>query len=213
MTLSMGGKWATAEDFIGVARSIAGRDAFSPFSLEDVYSIARHFGLKGIIFLEKLDDRRHVNVLLNLKRNAVILYDPLSGVKSKPCDEIQLGMYCKPVGSFLDDFQKYEQQSELEVCTDVWVKYKKRGNLLLDLFMQHEEFRSIYRNVAPSTLDFPALQRKMSSSDCAPIALFIMFWCSFLAMNGHDGTWEQVIKHKETGESSENDSTGAKSVP
>ena len=50
------------EKFIITARGIVGRDEFSPYSLEDIYSLADKFEIDGIIYLEKFEDKRHVNL-------------------------------------------------------------------------------------------------------------------------------------------------------
>jgi len=42
-----------------------------------------------------------------LAKDIITLYDPLLGIKIRPCNELQLGMYCKPVGAFKDEFEKY----------------------------------------------------------------------------------------------------------
>lgn len=115
-----------ADDFIKTARNIAGRDTCGPFSLEDTHSVACRLGLKGIVYLEKMDDRRHVNVLFELNKDVITLYDPLSGVKSKTYNEIQLGMYCKPAGSFLDDFQWHEQQFKLQKHVGTWIQHQHK---------------------------------------------------------------------------------------
>ncbi len=162
------------ENFIKTARSVVGRDECSPFSLEDIYSIAYNFGIDGIIYLEKFDDKRHINILLDLDKNSVTLYDPLLGVKKKSYNEIQLGMYCKPVGSFRDEFQIYEQQLESNESRDIWTQYEQRGKLLFNFLKHHSKFRSVYAGEGSSIADFPALQNNPSSSDCAPISLFIM---------------------------------------
>jgi len=164
-------------DFIQTARNIAGRDACSPFSLEDVYSVAYQLGLSGMLLLEKSDNYRHVTVLLGLDESSAMLYDPLSGVKVKACNAMQFGMYCKPVGSLRDEFQKYEQQFTLEECSDVWARYEQNGKLLLRFLRQHSEFRFIFFADVSSIVKhvgLPALQNKSRSSDCAPICLFII---------------------------------------
>ena len=116
--------------FIRTARGIAGRDASSPFSLEDVYSVAYQLGLSGVLFLEKLEDSRHVTVLLGLDESTVTLYDPLSGVRVRACNETQLGMYSRPVGTLRDEFREYERQFTPEERSDVWAQYRRTGKLL-----------------------------------------------------------------------------------
>ncbi len=165
------------EDFIQTARNIAGRDACSPFSLEDIYSVADQLGLSGVLFLEKLEDSRHVTVLLGLDEDSVVLYDPLSGVRVKACNETQLGMYSKAVGSLRDEFREYEQQFTPEACSDVWDQYRHTGKLLSSFLGQHSEFRfacSAGASTIASPVDLPALQDESWRSDCAPICLFVM---------------------------------------
>ena len=164
------------EKFIKEARSSVGRNGHSPFSLEDLYHLASKFGLIGAIYLEKSDDKRHVNVLLDLGEDSITFYDPLSGVKIKPFDEIQFGIYCQPLGTLKDEFEKYQQQLRTNECRDVWSQYRQRGKLLFNFLKQHSEFRSIYAGAATSIVDFPALQSNPSYSDCAPISLFIMYF-------------------------------------
>ena len=152
--------YSKLEKFIKDARSSVGRDEYSPFSLEDLYYLASKFGLNGAIYLEKSDDKRHVNVLLDLGEESVILYDPLLGVQ--------------PLGTLKDEFEKYQQQLRLNECRDVWSQYRQRGKLLFHFIKQHSKFKSIYAGDAAIISDLPALQNNPSSSDCAPISLFIM---------------------------------------
>ena len=163
--------------FIRTARGIAGRDASSPFSLEDVYSVAYQLGLSGVLFLEKLEDSRHVTVLLGLDESTVTLYDPLSGVRVRACNETQLGMYSRPVGTLRDEFREYERQFTPEERSDVWAQYRRTGKLLSRFLRQHSEFRlacSAGASTVASPVDLPALQDESRPSDCAPICLFIM---------------------------------------
>jgi len=162
------------EKFIKTARSIVGRDEFSPYSLEDIYSLAYKFEIEGIIYLEKFEDKRHVSVLLDLDKNSLTLYDPLLGIKKKSYNEIQLGMYCKPVGSFKDEFQTYAQQLKSNESRDIWTQYEQIGKLLFNFLKQHSKFRSVYTKGSLSITNLPALQNNPSSSDCAPISLYIM---------------------------------------
>ncbi len=162
------------EEFIEEARSIVGREGHTPFSLEDLYHLASKFKLIGAIYLEKFDDKRHVNVLLDLGEDSITLYDPLLGVKIKPFDEIQFGIYCQPLGTLRDEFEKYLKQLRTNECKDVWSQYRQRGKLLFHFIKQHSEFRSIYAGDSISIADFPAFQNNSSYSDCAPISLFIM---------------------------------------
>lgn len=159
-------------EFIDVARRLVGRHPCSPLSLSDTYRIAERFGIDGFIYLEKHDETKHVNVLLELGKNILSLYDPLSGMKKKNYNEIQLGMYCKPVGSFRDAFQLYEQQIESNKYRDVWDKYEQRGKLLFDFLKQHSEFISAYARDIMAGMQ--SLQNNLNSYDCAPIALFMM---------------------------------------
>lgn len=158
------------QEFIKTVRGIVGRDEQSPFSLEDVCSLADTLRIGGVVYLEKFDDKRHVTVLLGLDKNSVTLYDPLPGFKKKSCNEIQLGMYGQPVGLFKDGFQMYEQELNLNTG-DVWARYKQRSKLLASFLKQNKRFKSAAERA--STMDFPALQNP-NSPDCAPIALFIM---------------------------------------
>lgn len=163
--------------FIRTARNIAGRDACSLFSLEDVYSVAHQLGLSGVLFLEKLEDSRHVTVLLGLGKNTVTLYDPLSGVRVRACNETQLGMYSKPVGPLRDEFREYGLQSPPGECSDVWAQYRRTGKLLSRFLRQHGEFKlacSAGESTIASPVDLPALQDESRPSDCAPICLFIV---------------------------------------
>ena len=162
------------EKFIETARSLVGRDECSPYSLEDIYLLAYKFEIDGIIYLEKFEDKRHVNVLLDLDKKSITLYDPLLGIKKKSYNKIQLGMYCKPVGSFKDEFQTYAQQLKLNEPGEIWDQYEQRGKLLLKFLKQHSKFRSIYAKGSSGMADLPALQNNPGSSDCAPISLFIM---------------------------------------
>jgi len=79
------------EEFIEEARSTVGREGLTPFSLEDLYHLASKF----------------------------TLYDPLLGVKIKPFDEIQFGIYCQPLGTLRDEFEKYLKQLRTNECKDV----------------------------------------------------------------------------------------------
>jgi L-asparaginase len=164
---------AELKNFIETVRSILGRGATDSFALEDMYHAAHTLGLDGVVYLEKCDDRRHVNVLLGLTTDGVHLYDPLSGLKVKPYNEIQFGMYCQPVGALRDEFEAYEQQQGLDESGDVWDRYGKRGRLLFDFLSRHE-FRSVHADGILDMDDLPTLQNNRSSSDCAPICLFIM---------------------------------------
>ncbi len=160
--------------FIETVRSIAGRDVTEMFSLEDIDLVAHELGLDGVIYLEKRDDRRHVNVLLGLNRDGVNLYDPFSAFKVKPYDEIQFGMYCQPVGTFRDEFQAYEQEQGLVKSGNDWTKFGKRGRLLIDFLNGHKRFRSMYADSTLTRNNLPVLQDNRSYLDCAPISLFIM---------------------------------------
>lgn len=162
------------EKFIKTARSIVRRDECSPYSLEDIYSLAYKFEIHGIIYLEKFEDKRHVNVLLDLDKNNITLYDPLLGIKKKSYNEIQLGMYCEPVGSFRDDFQTFAQQLKSNESRDIWTQYEQRGKLLFKFLKQHRKFKSVYAKGSSNIDSLPALQNNLGSSDCAPISLFIM---------------------------------------
>ena len=161
------------EKFTKEVRGIVGRDEYSPLSLEDLFHLATKFGLIGAIYFEKSDDKRHVNVLLDLGKDSITLYDPLSGVKIKPLDEIQFGIYCQPLGTLKDDFERHQQQLRMNECQDVWSQYRQRGKLLFRFLKQHSEFRSIYAGDITSGADLPVLQNP-NYSDCAPISLFIM---------------------------------------
>ena len=160
--------------FIKTARNFAGRDENSSLSLEDIYNIADNLRLNGIIYLEKLDEQRHVCVLFDINQDILFLYDPLSGGKKKSYNEIHLGMYCKPVGSFRDGFNKNERLLNTDEHGDVWAKYEEKGKLLYDFLKQHDGFKSIYADNVSSVTDLPVLQKNPSSPDCALIALFII---------------------------------------
>ena len=162
------------EKFIKTARSIVGRDEISPYSLEDIYLLADNFEIDGIIYLEKFDEKRHVNVLLDLDKNNITLYDPLLGIKKKSYNEIQFGMYCKPVGSFRDEFKIYAQQLKSNESGDIWTQYERRGKLLFKFLKDHIKFRSVYAKGRSKIANFPVLQNNPSSSDCAPISLFML---------------------------------------
>ena len=162
------------EKFIKTARNIVIRDATDSFSLEDVYYIAHKLRLNGLIYLEKFDDGRHVTVLLDLNKDCVTLYDPLSGIKLKRYNEIQFGMYCQPVGSFRDEFQVYEQQQGLDESGDVWTKYGRKGRLLFEFLNKHVRSKFMYAEGISTMNDLPVLQDNQSFPDCAPISLFIM---------------------------------------
>lgn len=165
---------AKLEEFTKTARSVVGRDSCTPFSVEDVHSVADKCGLNGVIFLEKLDDGRHVNVLLDLEKTSVTLYDPLLGVKTRPCDHVQLGMYCEPIGSLRTEVQRYQQRSESGQSGGVWAQYEQRGKLIFSFLRGHPGFRSPCTGRASNMADLPALQNDPNSADCAPIALFII---------------------------------------
>jgi len=160
-------------DFVGIARSIVGKNANEMFSLEDINCVAHMCGLDGVVYLEKFDDTRHVNVLLNFDKDCVILYDSLSGVKVKPYDKVQFGMYCEPVGAIREGFQQYMQQKGLKKSKNVWNKYEDRGRLLFEFLNQHEKFKFKYAK-SFLTKNMPVLQDNRSSFDCAPISLFMM---------------------------------------
>lgn len=81
-------------NFIETVRHIVAKNAFEMFSPENIDHVSHQLGIEGIIYLEKFDDRRHVSVILNLNRDSLNLYDPLTGIKVKRYDEIQFGMYC-----------------------------------------------------------------------------------------------------------------------
>ena len=178
------------ERFIKTAKGFVGLDVCDSLSLEDVYSIASNFNLNGVIYLEKFDDKGHANVLLNLGKDIVTLYDPLSGVKRRPYNEIQFGMYCKPIGKFREDFNKYVQQSGFSESIDtmhnrpgdVWDKFKQKGILLFGYLIQSEEFNSIYAENVIDKVDFPMLQNNKSYSDCVPLCLFVISLCNSLCL-------------------------------
>lgn len=162
------------ENFIQNTRNIVGRNLKSPFSLEDIYSLGQKLKLNGVIYLEKFDDTRHVNVLLDLNEDNITLYDPLSNVKTKPFDEIQIGMYCKLIGEFKEEFEKYTQHSKSGEFGDTWSQYKKKGKLLFDFLSKNDSFKSVYSENISLINDIPILQHDKNSSDCAPISLFVI---------------------------------------
>jgi len=108
----------------------------------------------------------------------MVLYDPLSGIKTKPFDEIHFGLYCKPVGSFRDEYQRYEQQCKFDEAVDIWERYKQRGKMLYQFLTQNKEFNSIYAEGISNKVDFPILQNNMCSSDCVPLSLFVISLCN-----------------------------------
>jgi L-asparaginase len=171
------------EKFIKTVKNFIGIDACDSLSLEDIYSIASNFDLNGIIYLEKFYDRRHVNLLINVNNDTITLYDPLSGIKTKPYNEIHFGMYCKPVGSFRDEFISYQQKFKFDESGDIWDKYKQKGKLLYEFLMKNNEFNSIYTENVSSKVNFPTLQKNIKSSDCAPISLFVISLCNSLYLN------------------------------
>ena len=57
----------------------------------------------------------------------------------KPFDEIQFGIYCQPLGTLKDEFEKYLQQLRTNECKDVWSQYRQRGKLLFRFIKQHSE--------------------------------------------------------------------------
>jgi L-asparaginase len=165
------------KSFVQSARRIAGRDATSPFSLEDVYAVASDLELSGVLFLEKSDETRHVTVLLDLDDGQVVLYDPSSGVKVKDCDDTRLGMYAKPVGSLRDEFKEYERRAAPAKCSDVWAKYAQRGELLKRFLRHHSRFQHLssvdtLHDIA--ALGLPAMQHKFRHTGCAPLSLFMI---------------------------------------
>jgi len=163
------------ENFIRVARNIFGHDTNSPFSLDDVNKISSKLGLNGVIYLEKSDEKRHVNVLLDLNKDSITLYDPLCGVKSKSFDEIQMGMYCQPLGLFKEEFEKYEKRLKSETNGNIWSVYKQRGKLLYDFLSHNKKFKSIYPKQISSISDL-ILQKNFP--DCVPISLFVISSCN-----------------------------------
>ena len=160
--------------FIETARSIAGRAATEMFSLEDVYWVSDTLGLSGAIFLEQFIDTKHVTVLLSLDGKNVYLYDPLSGMRAKPYDEIQFGLHCQPVGGVRAEYRIWEQQQEPGEPENIWAGYRARGNRLSDFLKHHERSGAMYAGGVLSGCELPILQNGMASRDCAPISLFVM---------------------------------------
>jgi len=71
-------------------QGMVGRNASSPFSLDDVYLVARRLGLEGVLFLEKCAENRHVTVLLEIDTCRMLLYDPWLGIKVRSFNETHL---------------------------------------------------------------------------------------------------------------------------
>ena len=115
---------------------------------------------------------------MELRKENITVYDPLSGIKKKSLNKIQLGMYCKPIGSFRDEFQKYEEQYKTPESGDIWYQFEHKGKLLYDFLLQNNEFNPVFNECISNMENFPALQNKLSSSDCAPISLFIISLCN-----------------------------------
>jgi hypothetical protein len=165
------------EAFIRMARGMVGRNASSPFSLDDVYLVARQLRLQGVLFLEKCAENRHVNVLLETDACRMLLYDPWLGVKVKSCSETHLGMYGKPVGSLRDEFERFRSHAASMGTRDVWAGYAQRGRRLLTFLQIHRERLTLWRSDAPccvEALDLAAVQEATSPADCAPICLFVL---------------------------------------
>jgi hypothetical protein len=80
---------------------------------------------------------------LGLDESSLVLYDPLSGVRVKACNETQLGMCSKPAGSLRDGLQECEQQFRPEECSDVWAQRQHTGKLLSGFLGRHSEFRLV----------------------------------------------------------------------
>lgn len=173
---------ASIEIFIKTIKDFVGAKVNDSLSMEDIYSIAANFNLNGIIYLEKFEDKRHVNILLGLNEDTMVLYDPLSGIKIRPYNETQFGLYCKPVGSFKDEYWKYERQYDFENSSNIWEKYKQRGKALYEFLKNNKDFHAIYSNGISNKIDFPILQGNMSSSDCVPLSLFVISICTSLSL-------------------------------
>ena len=165
-------KKSDMESFVKKSRETVGREERIPFSIEDAYYLSRILNLKGVLYIEKFDSIRHVNVLLDLDREYLTLYDPLKGVKTTELDEIQMGMYCKPVGGTKKDFDSYAENSGDIESGDVWLQYRRKGQILFDFLSNDCGFKSIYSGHIPK--DMPVLQEDVKSSDCVPISLFVM---------------------------------------
>ncbi|UCG94938.1 MAG: hypothetical protein JSV92_02690 [archaeon] len=165
-------KKSEMESFVKKSRETVGRDEKSPFSLEDAYYLSQILNLDGVLYIEKFDNTRHVNVLLDLGRENVTLYDPLKGVKTKTLNEIQMGMYCKPVGKLKEEFDAYIKKSKTNEPDGIWFQYKSEGELLFDFLINNDNFKSIYSENVPKYM--PILQNDKKSSDCVPISLFII---------------------------------------
>ena len=110
---------------------------------------------------------------MELSENNITVYDPLSGIKKKSFNKKQLGMYCKPIGSYKDEFQKYEVQYKIPESRDIWDQFEHRGKLLYDFILQHNKFNPVFNKCISKIENLPAFQKHLSSSDCAPISLFI----------------------------------------
>lgn len=102
------------------------------------------------------------------------LYDPLSNVKTKPFNEVQMGMYCKPIGELKEEYEKYALHSKLGKPGDIWSQYRKKGELLFDFLSRNDSYKSIYSENISIINDIPILQHDKYSSNCAPISLFVI---------------------------------------
>ena len=169
---------SSVKEFVKTARGIVKREKDSPFSLEDIYALTNYLGIDGLIYLEKFDDRRHVNVVLELGKSSITLYDPMFGVKLKPYNEVQFGMYCKPVGTFKNEFERYEQKLESERSENIWIQYGQKGKMLFNFFNRYFGFGPLYNKSIASLDKLPNIQNSLISSDCAPLSLFIITMCN-----------------------------------
>jgi hypothetical protein len=163
--------------FIRATRSMIGRSASSPFSLDDVYLVAQRLGLNGVLFLEKRAENRHVTVLLEVDACQVLLYDPWLGIKAKSCNETHFGMYGKPVGSLRGEFERTGLGSGSPPAGDVWAGYAERGRRLYTFLQMRRGGVTFWRANTPGcavALDLAAVQEATSPADCAPICLFVL---------------------------------------
>ena len=163
--------------FVRRARRLAGLDDTSPFSVEDVHRVACMLGVTGLLFLEKADETRHATVLLGLDEARVAVYDPWCGVKVRPCDDTQLGMYCRPIGALGHELRRVERVETPAERPDVWEQYARRG-ARLRRFLGGRGWRA---DLQPAevlhrieSVDLPPTQHESRPTDCAPLCLFVI---------------------------------------
>ena len=161
-------------DFIESVRSIVGRVEEEPFSLEDLYFLADCLGLSGVVYLEKLQETRHVNVLVRLTHGNLVLYDPLLGIKHRALTPLHLGLYAKPVGALKTEFEETQGNALARCKQNPWPYFEERGRRLEAFLKGHAVFGSPNRFDAAG---LPPLQDRADSRNCAPISLYILSLC------------------------------------